>query len=188
MQAITINKTQQDKFKLFEDICKMETKRSVTARPQLQTPWVSEGHVVATDGRMMAWAPLSYFDLPENVADGVIEVKKDVMIYKDGGIDNRPTWRRVIPEARELVGEYKLGGGKGSKLSNYGSSISSGVEIARLLLESRVPIDITFLQMVKADVMAYRAGRLMGSELLVLEAGDLSVLIMGFRWEQQKEE
>jgi hypothetical protein len=187
MQAITINKTQQDKFKLFEDICKMERKRSVTARPQLQTPWVSEGHIVATDGRMMAWAPLTYFDLPENVTDGVIDIKKGVMLYKDGGIDNRPTWKRVIPEARELVGEYKLGGGKGTKLSNYGSNISSGVEIARLLLESRVPIDITFLQMVKADVMAYRAGRLTGREMLVLEAGPLNVLIMGFRWEQKDE-
>lgn len=185
MQAININKAQQDKFKLFENICKMEKKRS--DRPYLRTPWITDGTVVATDGRVMAWAPLSYFDLPENVTDGIIDIKKGVMLYKEGGLDNRPDWKRVIPEARELVGEYKLGGGKGTKLSNYGSNISSGVEIARLLLESRVPIDITFLQMVKADVMAYRAGRLTGREMLVLEAGPLNVLIMGFRWEQKDE-
>ncbi len=178
MQAITINKTQQDKFKLFENICKMEQKRHGTSRPYLQTPWVSEGHVVATDGRMMAWAPLSYFSLPENVGDGIIDIKKGVMLYKEGGIENRPTWRRVIPEARELVGEYKLGGG-----GTRHNKISAGMQIAKLLLESRVPIDVTFLQMVKENVMAYRAGRLTGRELLVLEAGDLSVLIMGFQWE-----
>ena len=50
----------------------MEKKRS--DRPYLRTPWITDGTVVATDGKMMAWAPLSYFDLPENVTDGIIDI------------------------------------------------------------------------------------------------------------------
>lgn len=179
MQAININKAQQDKFKLFENICKMEKKRS--DRPYLQTPWITDGTVVATDGRVMAWAPLSYFDLPENVTDGIIDIKKGVMLYKEGGLDNRPNWKRVIPEDRELIGDYQLGGG-GTKYNK----ISAGMVIAKLLLDGRVPVDVEFLQMVKEDVTAYKSVR-NGYHILTLEAGLLNVLIMGFIHEPKDE-
>jgi len=177
MQAININKVQQDKFKLFENICKMEKKRS--DRPYLQTPWITDGTVVATDGKMMAWAPLSYFDLPENVTDGIIDIKKGVILYKEGGLDNRPNWKRVIPEDRELIGDYQLRGGGKRK-------ISAGIGIAKLLLDGRVPVDVEFLQMVKEDVTAYKTVR-NGYHILTLEAGLLNVLIMGFIHEPKDE-
>jgi len=179
MQAININKVQQGKFKLFENICKMEKKRS--DRPYLRTPWITDGTVVATDGRVMAWAPLSYFDLPENVTDGIIDIKKGVMLYKEGGLDNRPDWKRAIPEDRELIGDYQLGGGG----TSY-NKISAGMGIAKLLLDGRVPVDVEFLQMVKEDVTAYKSVR-NGHPILTLEAGLLNVLIMGFIHEPKDE-
>lgn len=168
MQAININKVQQDKFKLFENICKRSD------RPYLQTPWITDGTVVATDGKMMAWAPLSYFDLPENVTDGIIDIKKGVMLYKEGGLVNRPDWKRAIPEDRELIGDYQLRG-RGTRCNK----ISAGIGIAKLLLDGRVPVDVEFLQMVKEDVTAYKSVR-NGHHILTLEAGLLNVLIMGF--------
>jgi hypothetical protein len=146
--------------------------------------------LVATDGKRMAVIKASsvfYDSTPELVQGQLLsKIQKDFVVFESEEQSKKisyPEWKKVWPDMKsmKLVGRYdlqeKLGKGK------------TGAELAKMLVESQVIIDLTFL----ADCYGYEYDFYVNKEdkqgrAIVLESVDgiCSVLIMPIRPQEQK--